>query len=411
MKLDWRFFLHVFLPFALGYYLSYFFRVVNGVIADPLTQELGLTAASLGWIGSAYFLFFALAQLPLGILLDRYDTRKVAAAILCIAALGAVVFALAQNTFWLWLGRGLIGLGVSACLMASFRAYAALVPPERLAQINGLQLASGGLGALTATLPVEWLLPYLGWRGLFFGLAVLSLAIALLVRLRVPVILKLDQQNQDTLGKQLSESFAIFRHPTFLRMAPAGVLNQAIYIALLSLWASIWLRDVEQLNATQAADLLFWSAAGMVAGFMSLGWLASRLQQLGFATANVSVIGILSFALCLLLLIVQAPLPNTLLWILLGFFGSSGTLMYAALSQSFPKKLAGRANTSLNLLVFASAFLIQWLMGVIIGLWPAEPLGGYPKQAYLVAFGLVLACQVSALIWYFIATRLNQNTG
>ncbi|SFX07915.1 MFS transporter [Marinospirillum alkaliphilum] len=403
MTLNLRFFLHAFLPFALGYYLSYFYRVVNGVIAEPLTLELGLGPATLGWIGSAYFLFFAAAQLPLGVLLDRFDTRKVASAILVIAAAGALIFALAQNATQLWIGRGLIGLGVSACLMSAFRAYAALVPPERLAMINGLQLACGGLGALTATAPVEWLLPLTGWRGMFFGLAILTLAIALLLRLRVPVILSAEQPREDSLMTQIRDSLAIFRNRAFLRVAPASVLNQAIYIALLSLWASVWLREVDGYSGSATADLLFWSAAGMVAGFMGLGWLTTRLQQLGFTTTQVSVSGMLVFSVCMLALILRWPVPTTLLWVILGFFGSSGTLMYAALSQSFPKKLAGRVNTALNLLVFASAFLIQWLIGVLIALWTPAADGSYPDMAYVYAFAAVAACQMLALVWYFLA--------
>lgn len=405
MKLTARFFLHVFLPFGLGYYLSYFYRVVNGVIAEPVAQELGLGPAALGWIGSAYFLFFAAAQLPLGVLLDRYDTRKVAASILLVAAAGALVFAFATSATQLWLGRGLIGLGVSACLMTAFRAYAALVPAERLAMINGLQLACGGLGALTATLPVEWLLPLVGWRGLFVGLALLTLALALLVRLRVPEILTAENRSSDSLGTQIRDSLAIFRQPAFLRVAPASVLNQAIYIALLSLWAGVWLREVEGFSASATADLLFWSAAGMVAGFMGLGWLTTRLHQLGFSTTQISIAGMLVFSLSLLALLLRLPLPATLVWVLLGFFGSSGTLMYAALSQQFPKKLAGRVNTALNLLVFSAAFLIQWLIGVLIGLWPTDAGGGYPLLAYISAFAAVASCQFLALLWYFLAPK------
>ncbi|MDR9468535.1 MFS transporter [Marinospirillum sp.] len=405
MKLTPRFFLHVFLPFALGYYLSYFYRVVNGVIAEPVALELGLGPATLGWIGSAYFLFFAAAQLPLGVLLDRYDTRKVAASILLLAAAGALVFAFATSAALLWLGRGLIGLGVSACLMSAFRAYAALVPPQRLAMINGLQLACGGLGALTATAPVELLLPLVGWRGLFVGLALLTLVIAVLVRLRVPEILSAENRSSDSLSIQIKDSLAIFRQPAFLRVAPASVLNQAIYIALLSLWAGVWLREVEGLSAAATADLLFWSAAGMVAGFMGLGWLTTRLHQLGFSATQVSIAGMLIFSLSLLILLLRLPIPASLVWILLGFFGSSGTLMYAALSQQFPKKLAGRVNTALNLLVFSSAFLIQWLIGVLIGLWPADSEGNYPLLAYISAFAAVAGCQFLALLWYFLAPR------
>ncbi len=400
MTLNVRFFLTVFLPFALGYYLSYFYRVVNGVIAEPMVVELGLTPGQLGWIGSAYFLFFAAAQLPLGVLLDRYDTRNVASGILLIAVLGALLFAFAETPLLLWLGRGLIGLGVSACLMAAFRAYVATLAREQIPLINGLQLASGGLGAMTATVPVEWLLPITGWRGLFVGLAVLTLAIAVLVRLRVPSLIQ-RSENPTPLGEQVRSSLRIFVDARFLRVAPASVMNQSTLIAWLGLWAAVWMREVDGLSSAHTADLLFLTALGMTAGFMTLGWLASVLNRFGISTPTVSVVSMALFGALMLALVFQLPIPRALLWLALGYFGSAGTLMYAGLTQQFPHDLAGRVNTALNLAMFVMIFLVQWLIGVVIGLWTPDADGRYPVLAYQVSFGLCAASQITALLWFW----------
>ncbi len=83
----------VFVPFACGYFLSYLYRVINAVIAPDLVAELRLDAAELGFLTSTYFLTFALFQLPLGMLLDRFGPRRTEAALLMFAALGAFVFA------------------------------------------------------------------------------------------------------------------------------------------------------------------------------------------------------------------------------------------------------------------------------------------------------------------------------
>ncbi|MEX1057032.1 MAG: MFS transporter, partial [Natronospirillum sp.] len=302
MSLNLRFFMTVFMPFALGYYLSYFFRVVNGVIATPLQLELGIGASQLGFISSAYFLFFAAAQLPLGVALDRYDTRRVASGVLVIAAVGALLFAVAQSAFTLWLGRGLIGLGVSACLMSAFRAYVATVPSDRLPFINGLQLTAGGLGAITATAPAEWLLPFLGWRGLFVGLAVLTLIIAALVRWRVPPLVPISKQGVP-LGEQIKVSLKVFTDPRFLRIAPASVLNQATLIALLGLWAAVWLRDVSGYDSARVAEVLLWTASGMALGYLTLGSAASALARRGLSTPHLSLGGMAVFLLLLIALI------------------------------------------------------------------------------------------------------------
>ncbi|MHA7880127.1 MAG: MFS transporter [Saccharospirillum sp.] len=400
MSMNARFFLTVFAPFALGYLLSYFYRVVNGVIAGPMQVELALSPGSLGLIGSAYFLFFAAAQLPLGVALDRYDTRKVASAILLIAAAGAVVFATAQSAFMLWLGRGLIGLGVSACLMAAFRAYVATLPAEKLPMINGLQLTAGGIGAITATAPAEWLLPHIGWRGLFLLLAVVTLLIAAFVRWRVPPLIP-EQSGPVPLRTQVKTSLAVFADRRFLRIAPTSVLSQATFMALFALWASLWFRDVAGYSSGESADILLWSAIGMTLGYLTLGSAASALNARGISTPRISVTGMLVFLILLVLIILQWSVSDSLMWFLLGYFGSSGTLMFAALTQQFPRTLAGRVTTALNLLTFAMIFMLQWLLGVLIGLWEPNAEGHYPAVAYQVSFGACALAQGLSLLWYW----------
>ncbi len=149
----------VFLPFAAGYYLSYLLRTVNAVIAPELARELALGAAELGLLTSAYLLTFAAFQIPLGLLLDRYGPRRVEGGLLLVAAAGTLLFAFGNSATELAVARGLIGLGVSSCLMAAFKGFAQNFPAERQASLTGAIMASGGLGAVTASLPLELALP------------------------------------------------------------------------------------------------------------------------------------------------------------------------------------------------------------------------------------------------------------
>ncbi len=155
----------VFLCFASAYLLSYAFRSINAVIAPALTADVGLSNADLGLLSSAYFLTFAALQLPLGIWLDKYGPRKTEAALLLFAAAGAAIFATSTNLAGLWLGRALIGVGVSACLMAAYKAYRQWFAPEQQSQLASLMLVAGTSGALLATVPVSAAMPAFGWRG------------------------------------------------------------------------------------------------------------------------------------------------------------------------------------------------------------------------------------------------------
>ena len=176
----------VFLPFAFGYFLSYLFRVVNAVIAPDLVADLHINPSQLGLLTSTYFIAFASSQLPLGILLDRFGPRIVESFLLVFAGIGALIFAKSQTLTGVIIGRAFIGFGVSACLMAAFKSYVIWFPEKLWPRINGFQMAAGGLGALSATTPVEWLLNFTDWRGLFLLLSILSFSIALGVFLVVP---------------------------------------------------------------------------------------------------------------------------------------------------------------------------------------------------------------------------------
>ena len=208
----------LFLPFAAGYFLSYLFRTVNAVIGPVLARELAIGDNALGLLTSTYFLAFGLAQLPLGMLLDRFGPRRVESGLLLLAAAGAAVFALADDIAGLAVGRALIGLGVSACLMASFKAFSQWFPPERQASLTGWIMASGGLGALAAARPLEFALGFTGWREIALALAATTLAVAATLWLAVP------DKPADSKGAGLADQFAgvrtVFSSRHFWRYAP-----------------------------------------------------------------------------------------------------------------------------------------------------------------------------------------------
>lgn len=400
--------LRLFLPFALGYFVSYLFRTVNAVIAPDLVGELQLGAADLGLLTSAYFLTFAAFQLPLGVLLDRFGSRRVESALLIFAAAGALLFSRADTLTGLIIGRALIGLGVSACLMAAFKAFSSWLPVERLPLANGIQMVSGGLGALAATTPVQAALQVTDWRGVFAGLSVLTLIAALVVFLVVP-----EQRREgtpETLREQLNGLRQVVTSLRFWRIAPWAFTAQAAYLSIQGLWSGPWLRDVAGFDRPQVAQMLWWIAVAMICGYFGFGSLAERLGRRGIAPSVIATGGMGLFILVQLLLVVTPEYPRTL-WIAFGFMGTACILPYAVLSQDFPRRLTGRCNTSLNLLVFVGAFSAQWLIGAIIGLWPVTAGEYYDLAGYRAAFLVLIGCQLLAALWFLLASRRVRSAG
>jgi MFS family permease len=386
----------VFCPFAAGYFLSFFFRNVNAVISRDLAREFSLAPSDLGFLTSMYLLAFAAFQLPLGVLLDRFGPRRVVAALMCVAASGALVFGLAADLATLSIGRALIGLGVSGGLMGAIKAFSLWFPVSRLATLNGLYIAIGGVGGLSATAPVEALLGPFGWRALFHGLAAASLGAAALIFTVVPE--KKLPGHGESLAAQLRAFRFIFSSTLFWRIALPMVIGYAAYQALQGLWLAPWLYDVAGLERQAVANYLFWTALAHAAGSVLVGVTTDRLARAGIARMTVYKAGMLVALAAFACMAAGVKTGVLAIVIVYGFTAISAALAYALLTPRFPPEMTGRVNTASNVLLFVGSFAFQWGIGAVLRAFPSAP-GGYAPQGYGAAFLVLGLLQLAALAW------------
>lgn len=393
--------IRLFLPFAAGYFLSYLYRTANAVIGPVLARELNLGDNALGLLTSTYFLAFGAAQLPLGMLLDRFGPRRVEAGLLLMAAAGAAIFSLSDTLGGLATGRALIGLGVSACLMASFKAFAQWFPVERQASLTGWIMASGGLGALAASKPLELALGFASWREIAFGLAVTTLFVAAALWTFAPD--KTSESKGDGFAAQLAGVKSIFGSRHFWRYAPMGFCFTGGFMAVQGLWATRWMSVQEGLEAAAIASRLTWMSAAMLGGFLFMGFFSTALLRRGISLDRIYRWS-MTLAIGLLASITFFPaLGGSLVWPILAACFSLSNVSYALVAQAFPAALSGRANTALNLLVFAGAFGLQWGIGILVdnlqhGGWSGD-------AAFRAAFLTLLGGQLLSLGWLFFSRQ------
>ena len=397
----------MFLPFVAAYYLSFLFRTINATVAGALTSEFGLGAGDLGLLTSVYYLTFAAAQIPIGILLDRYSPGRIQSAVMVAAALGAGLFAVSDN-FWLLLGgRALIGLGVAASLTAGLKALVLWFPRERVPLLNGLMVMLGALGALTATLPAEFLLLSMGWRGLFELLAIASAGCALVIYLVVPDMPAAISGAGTPATGGLKTVYADLR---FWRLAPLSATCIGTAWALQGLWAAPWLSDVEGLDRPELLQHLLIMAIALSLGALLWGVAVDRLRRHGVGPRTLLGLVAMMFIAAQLALILRLPLPSYVPWIVVAAIGAGTVLSYAILAEYFPTELAGRANAALNLFHIGGAFVVQYMTGLVVQLW--APIDGhYPEVAYQTAFAFNVGLQVAAGIWCartWVQTRLRR---
>jgi len=386
-----------------GYFVSYIYRSINAIIGPDLARDFGLSAAGLGLLSGVYFFSFALFQLPLGVLLDRYGPRRVNATLLMVAAGGGLWFSLAGSATELTLARALIGLGVSGCLMASFSAFALWYPAERLATMNGIAFASGMLGAIAVTVPLEVVLRVLHWREVFYGVVALTVAVSLVLYFVVPE--KAAARRAAPLPVQLREFASLARDPAFWRMALCIGSSQLAAVSLGTLWVATWLRDVAGHTQAEVAQVLLAFNLAMIAGYLGFGRIADGMTRRGRSTLPLLAGGVVAASICLGLIVLGVRTGAIALWC--GFFGctTAVVLSYSLFSRRYPKEMVGRVNSALNVAVFVGMFSGQWAVGLVLSLWPQTAIG-YAPEAYAWALGGLWLMQAAGLAWLWNGRRL-----
>ncbi len=396
----------MFLAFAFAYFLSTLLRAAPATLATAFSQELNLSSGDLGLLAGAYFFGFSLTQLPLGQALDRFGPRRVLCSLLVLACLGCLWFARAADLHGLVLSRVLIGVGVSACLMAPLTAFRMRLPPQHQLRANAWMLMTGSLGMLASTLPLHWLLPYWGWRGIFDGIgAAVVLAIGILLW-RVP-----GRANPIQLTMKLrvgtpeaAVGYAkIFTHPRFVQLIPAGLFIYGGMIAMQALWVGPWLSRVAQATPAEAAAGLFFVNATMLVTFFGWGVLMPRLTKAGVDAHRLMRWGMVLPLLVLPIILLMGARAGAGSWAVWCVCCTFVTLSQPLVAQEFPSSVAGRALSAYNLVLFVGIFLVQWGVGALIDHFTRQ--GWNSESSFRGALGGFWVLSVAAYAWYLAFDR------
>ncbi|MBU4611390.1 MFS transporter [Achromobacter sp. GG226] len=404
--------LAVFLVFALGYFISYLFRGVNIGFGPPLQAELGLSSRDLGLLTGVYFLAFSAVQIPAGILIDTYGPRRVNAILMLLAAAGTVVFGASHSIAGLVVGRAMVGIGVAVCLGAAFKALVQVFPLSRLPMLNGLIMAIGGMGGVVVGTPLSALMAHLDWRTVSMLIALPTVLVAVAVWFGGRAGEQLPAR-RPTLAEQWQGTRDIARDPGFWRLSLFAVLTGGAFYAVQSLWVAPYLRDVRGLAPDAAAGLVSVLGLSMVGGNIVLGLMARKVERLGLGLRGFAGLGMSLFLVVQLLMILpwSLPVPDALLWVAYGVFGSATILSYAVMAERYPVEMLGRVSTTMTLSMFLMIFVCQAGVGAIVDLWPTLPDGRAPAAAHRTAWAVLLGLQLLGAAAYFWPARRQTGPG
>jgi len=394
----------IFLVFAFAFFISNLLRSIIATLSPILTSEFNLTAGNLGLLAGGYFLGFTCMQIPLGFLLDKHGPKKIVSSFLIIAIVGTASFALAQNFASLLISRVFIGIGVSACMMGPLTGYRIWFADEYQQRANSWMLMVANIGFVFSTLPVQILLPIIGWRWIFVGVTFLIIISIVFILLFIP---SWDHKFEKDENKPEGKLSDIWSNKFFKSAIPLGFFNYGGMYAIQTLWAGPWMVRVTGYSPLESAIGLFWINFIALIGFFVWGYILPKISKYGLNSFKLMQFGLpISYLVFLSIIMIGSKAGAFLLTIYI-LTSIVLTLSQPAVALSFPKHLAGKSLTSFNFIIFLGTFTMQWGMGLIIDL--SKSLGKSEIVSFQISFFVYLLCCIFSYLYFIFNNRNLKN--
>ena len=390
----------IFCVFAFSFFISNLLRSITATLTPILTTEFNLSAGNLGLLAGGYFIGFAIMQIPVGFLLDKHGPKKIISSFLVIAIIGTLSFALAKTFAGLLISRIFIGVGVSACMMGPLTGYRVWFAEKYQQRANSWMLMVANLGFVSSTLPVQILLPEIGWRSIFGLIAILTLLSIILILMFIPNWNKTDE----TLKKEnLSALSDIWKNKFFISLIPIAFINYGGIQAIQTLWAGPWMLEVAGYNAIQSATGLFWINITMLIAFLFWGYILPKIESFGVDSIKIIKIGLPISYIVLFLIIYLGQKAGATLFALYILASIVISLTQPAIALTFAKNLAGKSLTSFNVFLFSGTFFMQWGIGLIIDF--CGYLGLEKVYSYQISFFCFLLLCIFSYLFFILKSK------
>ena len=407
----------IFAILALAYFFVYFHRLSLSVVANDIVKDFNTTASVMGLLGSIYFYCYAAMQLPAGLLSDSIGPRKAVTVFLLAASAGSIVFGLAPNINIAFVGRILVGIGVSMVFIPTMKILSQWFRATEFAMMAGILNAVGGVGVMAATWLLAAMTAGIGWRLSFDLIGACTFVIVVLVWLIVrdrpadkgwPSPMEIDSQDGAVPPKPadiglVEGALKVVREKYFWPVAIWFFFDCGIFFGFGGLWGGPYLMHVYGLTRAEAGAILSMIAWGMIVGSPLLGYLSDKILK-----SRKKVFYICSTALAvemILLSIFPAGLPLPLLYAAFFFFSvfasSIVVIGFTTTKELFPVEIAGTSVGTVNLFPFLGGAVFMPVLGKILDSWPKTAAGAYDLKAYKVMLLVLAGSAVIALLCTF----------
>jgi MFS family permease len=398
----------IFVAIVAALAMSQFMRAAMSVVAPDIMAEAHLTPEAYGIMAGAFFLGVAAAQIPTGMLFDRFGPRVTITGTLVLAGLGTFAFAAAESFAALFASRFLVGVGFASALMGGLVVAARWFPPDRFSQMAGLFIAvSGAVGLMGAATPMAWLTAQIGWRAAFAAGGAVTLATAVGIWWCVrdaPPGHPWHDRRPESARESLAGYLTILRLPGIAWIMLMAAVGYATMITLIGVWIGPYLHDVHGLDGIARGNVMTAMVAGSVVGLLVYG----PLDRWADTRKYVVITGVLASAVLLALFAALTRPPLLLVTALLALYGVIGSyyITNIALGRAhYPDHLVGRGVTTVNLCTFIGVVVVQFATARLMGAFGADAPGmPVPEMAYRILFG-ALAVYAAVVGLLYVRTR------
>jgi len=395
---------------ALTYIFVTFHRMATGVVKAELQETFGIGAAQFATIGSMYFYAYFIMQIPSGILADKIGPRKTAMWFSILAAVGSVIFGLAPTLEMAYLGRFIVGIGVSVIFICLIKIQSRWFYSRNFALMIGFVGLAANTGALMAQTPLVYATGVLGWRTTFVALGIMMLFFAGLTKafvkddpteMGLPGMDELEgRPSAKSDVKVLPALKSVLSNPRTWTVSIVNIGMYVGYIVLLGQFGVPYLMESYGLERVQAANMIIAAVAGSAVGAMVIGYVSDRIKRRKPVLVVLSVVSLIGWLLFVYVGIPVAILPVFLF--LHGFAITNFTMTWTIANEVNDRRLSGIATGVVNCIGFAGAAIVPVFMGRILDTYSATPQVGYDK-AFLI---LIVVVTISVLASFF-ATETN----
>ncbi len=380
--------------FAIGHT----YRTLPASLAPTLASDLALQPWALGVYGATFTLVFGAMQLPIGVVLDRFDLRRVIVALLGAAMAGAGLLAIATSLPLLVLSQILIGIGCSGFWLGLCVYVTRVHPPEAFAWVTTICASIGMSGMFLTSTPLAAVIEHASWR--------LAVALVIALTLLLILVVAVTPARAGTAPVAAATTAATIKLRALLTIPRIragvilGLVSYGSLLAIRGLWVGPYLEFVHALSPTQAGHIVFVMSAVMIAAPLAFGFADRRgVNRRGLIAVAFAASGVALLALGLL----RPGLAITaVLLVLFVAAASAFVLQYADVRAAAPQGQEGRALAILNLTLLIGVACCQIGAGALLA-WLERTMA--PAAAYGIVFALLGAVLVTAALAYAVIAK------